>query len=74
MADTNLLASHSAQPVQPLEVEGIGTFCGCDDCVRIREEITASKPPLLAELNTLDAEDKLDWHDKHGHFDIGGEG
>ncbi len=63
---------HAENPLVPVTVEGLGTMCGCPDCVSARQEYANRNcEPLIEELDSRDEADfdhDPDWHD------IGGEG
>ena len=49
--------THKKNPVIPISIDGIGTFCGCDGCTEARNRWAEAQEPLLTDLDSRDAED-----------------
>ena len=49
--------THKKNPTKPVSIDGIGTFCGCDDCTTARNRWAEAQEPLLTELDPNDGED-----------------
>ena len=56
---------HNKEPVQPVSVDGLGTFCGCEQCVEARQLWADSQSPLAGFFDPNDSEDML-WQDIGG--------
>jgi hypothetical protein len=59
--------THRKNPTHPVTLEGVGTFCNCDECHNARQTWANNSEPMIDDLPQNDMEDDL-WQD------IGGEG